>query len=229
MEVTPAMSNQQSDQKYVERLMVLDTCVVSDALDAKTIEGVATGIRRLATDKKIAGQAVTVRLEEANGRKADRHLCTGAIETATSGNIIVVEHHARYDCAGWGGLLSRAAAYKNLAGTIVDGMCRDIDESRDIDYPIFARGGVPATARNRVMETAFNIDVKIGGVNVSPGDFILADGSGLVFVPVDKIDEILELAEGFFAREQSMLKLIEQGLPVGEVMAGNYERMLEKT
>ena len=109
-----------------QRLAQLDSCVVSDALDKLGISGVAAGIARLSTDKKLAGRVLTVKLDTANGRMADRHLCTAAIEAATPGDIIVVEHHSRADCAGWGGLLSRAALVQKVQGVIVDGLCRDI-------------------------------------------------------------------------------------------------------
>src|SRR5262245_3890604 len=93
----------------VSRLAKLDSCVVSDALDKLGLTGVAAGLNRVATEKKLIGRVLTVKLESANGRLAERHLCTAAIEAAGTGDIIVVEHHSRNDCAGWGGLLSRAA------------------------------------------------------------------------------------------------------------------------
>ncbi|MCB1329715.1 MAG: hypothetical protein KDK28_09820 [Maritimibacter sp.] len=210
-----------------ERLAALDSCVVSDALDALGIAGVATGLSRLATDTKVVGRVHTVKLEDAKGRKAERHLCTGAVGAAAPGEVIVVEHHDRSDCAGWGGLLSRAASVKGIAGTIIDGLSRDIDEAVAFGYPVFGRGGTPATARNRIIETAMGIDVTIGGIPVSPGDYVIADGSGVVFVPQARADEVVTSAETFFAREQDMARAIDAGTPVAEVMAGNYERMLE--
>lgn len=216
-----------AENDLVARLERLDSCVVSDAMDALGLEGVARGLSRLSTDTKIVGRVLTVRLEEANGRKAERHLCTGAIEAAGAGDVIVVEHHDRDDCAGWGGLLSRAASVKGLAGTIVDGLCRDIDEARQFGFPLYGRAGIPATARNRVIETAMNVPVTIGGIGVVPGAYVIADGSGVVFLPEERAEEVMANAEGFFAREQAMLNAIEAGTPVGQVMAGNYERMLE--
>lgn len=208
--------------------MALDTCVVSDAMDALGLSGVAEGMSRLATDRKVAGKVQTVKLEEAHGRKAERHLCTGAVDAAEAGDVIVVEHHSRADCAGWGGILSKAASVKGLAGTIVDGMARDIDEAQAFDYPVFARGSVPRTARNRIIETAFNVPVTIDGIAVAPGDWVLADGTGMVFLPADRAAEVIAKAEDLFAKEAAMLKAVEAGTPVGQVMAGNYERMLEQ-
>jgi len=206
----------------------MDTCVVSDALDKLGLSGVAAGLSRLATDRKLAGQILTVRLEAANGRLADRHLCTAAIEAARAGDILVIEHHSRTDCAGWGGLLSRAAMVKGIPGVIVDGMCRDIDESRELGFTVFARGVIPATARGRIIETDFNCPITVGSVVVNPGDWVIADGSGVVFLPHQNVEAILTQAEQLVAREVALLEDIEAGIPVSQVMSRTYEHMTRK-
>jgi len=206
----------------------MDTCVVSDALDKLGLSGVAAGLSRLATDRKLAGQILTVRLEAANGRLADRHLCTAAIEAARAGDILVIEHHSRTDCAGWGGLLSRAAMVKGIPGVIVDGMCRDIDESRELGFTVFARGVIPATARGRIIETGFNCPITVGSVVVNPGDWVIADGSGVVFLPHQNVEAILTQAEQLVAREVALLEDIEAGIPVSQVMSRTYEHMTRK-
>jgi 4-hydroxy-4-methyl-2-oxoglutarate aldolase len=211
-----------------QRLSQLDSCVVSDALDKLGLTGVAPGIARLSTDKKITGRVLTVKLESANGRLAERHLCTAAIEAAGPGEIIVIEHHSRTDCAGWGGLLSRAALVKKVQGVIVDGLCRDIDEGRELGFPIFACGVIPATARGRIIETDFNCPITVGGVTVTPGDWVIADGSGVVFIAADKLAEVLDQAEKLVAREATLLKDIESGTPVSKVMSRTYEHMTQK-
>jgi regulator of RNase E activity RraA len=210
------------------RLAKLDSCVVSDALDKLGFTGVAAGLSRVATEKKLVGRVLTVKLESANGRLAERHLCTGAIEAAGAGDIIVVEHHSRNDCAGWGGLLSRAAIVKGIAGVIVDGLCRDIDESRDIGFPVFARGVIPSTARGRIIETEFNGPITVGPVTVRPGDWVIADGSGVVFLAQENVEAILAQAEQLATREATLLKDIEAGVPVSKVMSRTYEHMTRK-
>jgi Demethylmenaquinone methyltransferase len=210
-----------------ERLGALDTCVLSDALDALGVTGVAEGLSRLATTRKVAGRVMTVKLEEARGRTAPRHLCTAAVDAARPGDVIVVEHHSRADCAGWGGILSKAAALKGLSGTIIDGMARDIDEAELFGYPVFGKGGIPRTARGRIIETEYATPINVDGITVTPGDYVLADGTGVVFVPAARAEEIVAKAESLQAREAAMIAALERGLKVSEVMAGNYERMLE--
>jgi 4-hydroxy-4-methyl-2-oxoglutarate aldolase len=215
-------------EDLVYRLGKLDSCVVSDAMDRLGIKGVAFGLTRLANKRTLHGRVLTVKLEEAKGRTAERHLCTAAVDAAHAGDVIVIEHHSRTDCAGWGGILSAAAVQKFLSGVIIDGMARDIDESDAFGLPVFGKGAVPSTARGRIIETEFNKLVTICGVPVKPGDYALADGSGTVFLPADKAEEIVQIAEGLAAREADMMTAVREGTPVSKVMAGNYERMLEK-
>jgi regulator of RNase E activity RraA len=211
-----------------QRLLKLDTCILSDALDRHGLPGVAKGIARQATRLPVAGRVLTVRLGLADGSIPAGHLATTAIEQSEPGDVIVVEHHSRTDCAGWGGLLSHAAKARNLGGTIVDGMCRDQDESDALGYPVFARGCVPRTARGRVIQTAFNVPVEIGGVTVAPGDWVRADGTGVVFVSAASAEAVVSTAEDLAGREREMLAAIRAGTPVTQVMTAKYERLTGK-
>ncbi len=209
------------------RLGRLDSCVLSDALDRIGLKGVAAGLARLSGDRPVFGPVLTMRLGPADGRPSERHLGTRAVEAAAPGDVILVEHHSRADCAGWGGILSCAAHHQGVAGVVVDGMCRDLDESRQLGFAVFARGAVPTTARGRVIEIAFGEPVTIGGIPAAPGDWFFGDGSGALLLPAGRVDEIVAIAEGLMAREAAMIAAVRAGLPVGQVMAGNYERMLE--
>jgi regulator of RNase E activity RraA len=209
-----------------ERLARLDTGAVSDALDRLGLPGVVSGIRLMAGSHKIAGRVVTVKLVDAEGRTSKHHLATAAIEASGPGDVLVIEHRSREDCAGWGGILSRAAQVRGIEGTLVDGAVRDVDESREIGFPVFARAAVPATARGRIVEEGWNIPIEVGGVEVRPGDLVLADGSGVVFVAKSRAEEVLLAAEEIAARERAMADAVEAGTPVSRVMGGEYEAML---
>jgi regulator of RNase E activity RraA len=214
---------------HVERLRRLDGCAVSDALDALGIVAVALGIHRLAGDGRIAGRVVPVRLIlAAPGAKSVRHLCTAAVEASGPDDVIVVANDGRTTVAGWGGNLSIAAAHRGVAGVIVDGACRDIDETRDVGLPLFARATVPVTARGRVVEQEWNRPVVVAGVDVAPGDLVLADGDGVVFVAATRADEVLGAAERIVAKERRMAADIRDGAPISAVMGVDYEQMLGK-
>ena len=211
----------------VERLLQLDTCAVSDACDRLGLPGSVLGIAPLSPPAKIAGRVVTVKLIEANGRTAERHLCTGAIEAANQGDVIVIEN-PRLDAAGWGGILSAAAKTKGVAGVVCGGAVRDIDESRELDFPVFARAAVPRTARSRIIEETFNEPVRIDEITVNANDLVLADGSGVVFLAAHKAEEILQSAEMIAAREAKMKEAVLAGDRVSEVMGRDYETMLNR-
>jgi regulator of RNase E activity RraA len=213
--------------KLVERLQQLDTCALSDACDRLKLTGAVLGILPCSSPAKIAGRVVTVKLVEADGRTASRHLCTGAIEAANAGDVIVVEN-PRLDAAGWGGILSAAAKTRSVAGVVCSGAVRDVDESREIDFPVFARTPVQRTARGRIIEESFNQPITVDGVSVSPNDLVLADGSGVVFLAADKAEEVLQAAEMIAAREAKMKEAVLAGDPVSEVMGRDYETMLSR-
>ena len=213
----------------VARLGRLDSCAVSDALDKLGLQGAVSGIHRMSTDRRIAGRVQTVTLALAGDRpSASRHLCTAAIEAAASGDIIVVEQRTGVDAAAWGGNLSLGAQMRGVAGVIVDGPVRDIDDSRRLDFPVFARTHTARTARGRIVEVATNETITVGDFPVSPGDYALADGSAVVFVRHAEILRVIEAAEEIMRREDAMAAAIRGGTPISQVMGANYERMLKK-
>jgi 4-hydroxy-4-methyl-2-oxoglutarate aldolase len=212
----------------LERLAKLDSCSVSDALDKLGLVGAVTGLAALTVRRRVVGRAVTVKLGAPMEGLPKRHLGAGAVMIAERGDIIVVEHRGRTDVSGWGGLLSRGAVMKGVSAVIVDGACRDLDEGVELDLPIYARAATPVTARGRVAEHSFNEPITIAGLAVRPGDLVIADGSGVVFVPADKAETVIAAAETIFAREQLMAADIERGRPIGEVMGADYEDMLKR-
>lgn len=211
----------------IERLAVLDTPTISDALDKLGLTSAVHGIAPLTLCRRITGRVMTVKLGPAQNGGPKRHLGAGAIMAASAGDVIVVEHD-RLDVSGWGGLLTRGAIAKGLSGVIIDGAFRDIDEARELSFPVYGRAAVPITARGRVSEHSFNEPVTIGGVVVNPGDLVMADSSGIVFIPADRAEEIATEAETIFRLEQAMAFEIDAGKPIGDVMAGNYEDMLKR-
>lgn len=217
------------------RLARLDTSAVSDALDRLGFRGALSGVHSLSCTppRRIAGRVITVELgpptaaAPASSTFTARHLGTAAIEAAQPGDVIVVAHQGRTDCAGWGGILSLAAQLRGVAGVIVDGACRDVDEARELDFPLFARAGVPLTARARAVERSWGGPVVVGdGLTVHCGDAVLADGSGVVFVPADELDAVLSAAEEIFAREAAMAHSIRSGGLASVVMGRGYEELL---
>jgi regulator of RNase E activity RraA len=202
---------------------------VSDALDRLSLPGAVTGIQRLTTTRRISGRVITVRMGRDEGQPpASRHLGTTAIESAQPGEVIVMEQRTGIDAACWGGNLSLGAKLRQVAGVIVDGPARDIDEAREYDFPVFARTATSRTARGRIVEAATNAAITVGDVTVHPGDFVVADGSGVVFIAQGEVQRVLETAEAVAARERAIVAALRDGTPISQVMGGDYERMLKK-
>lgn len=215
-------------EEILERLRRLDACAVSDALDRLKLEGAVSGIAPRSVAKRIAGRVRTVSLGPAEGKTAPRHLCTAAIEAAEAGEIIVVEQRTGIEAAGWGGILSVGAAAKGVAGVIVEGPARDIDEATEIGFPVYARSVTTRTARGRIVEVSSGAAVAIGGVGVKEGDYVIADGSGVVFVKAGDAARVIEAAAQIAAREAAMAKAARAGEPMAKVMGADYEGMLKR-
>ncbi|MFF3573814.1 RraA family protein [Nocardia jiangxiensis] len=211
----------------LSRLRELDTCAVSDALDALGVPGAVLGLHSVTGRHRMAGRAVTIDLVEAGQVDSPRHLGTAAIDASGAGDVIVVAHHGRQRVAGWGGVLSAGARQAGIEGVIVDGAVRDVDEATDLGLPVFAAAGVPVTARGRVVERAWNVPVDVAGVAVSPGDYVVADGSGVVFVPAADIDAVLVKATDISAKERAMVAKVREARPMVEVMGADYENLLK--
>lgn len=213
----------------IARLGKLDSCAVSDALDRLGLPGAVRGITPLWPCPRVVGRCVTVKIKPAGLEKPKQHLCTPAIAVAAPGDVIVVDNGGRVDVAAWGGLLSLAAQVKKLGGVIVDGAARDLDESRDLKFPVFARAAVQVTARGRIMQESCNEEIAFAGVQVHPGDLVIADGSGVVFIPRAREDDVIAQAEALAGREAAMAEAIRGGRSIVEVMETmGYESMLAK-
>jgi 4-hydroxy-4-methyl-2-oxoglutarate aldolase len=211
----------------IERLAKIDTCAVSDALDRLGLPGAVLGIGPLWTCPRVAGRCITVKIKPAGLETSKQHLCTSAIAAASPADVIVVDNGGRIDVAAWGGLLSLAAKVKQVRGVIVDGACRDIDESRELAFPVYGRAAVQVTARGRIMQQSFNEEIQFAGVQVHPGDLVIADGSGAVFIPRARKVDVIAQAEALARREAAMADAIRQGRSVLEVMESmGYESML---
>lgn len=221
------MTRSASSAEAVARLRKLDVCAVSDALDRLSLPSSIGGIAQFSGVNRIAGRVITVRLGV--GQPPDgtpRHLCSAAIERGGTDDVIVVEQRTGIEAGSWGGLLSLGAAVRGVAGVVVDGPVRDIDEARSLGFSVFARSLTARTARGRIVELGTDLTLSIGGVRVDSGDYVVADNSAVAFIAASEIDRVLQAAESIASRERAMAEAIRAGVPIGKVMGGDYEHML---
>ncbi len=153
------------------------------------------GIRPLwAGTPRIAGPAYPVRCPP-----GDNLMVHAAIYRAPPGSIVVVEA-GDVDYAVAGGNVCAVAQKNGIAGFVVDGVIRDLAEVRENRFPVFARGVIPIPGVKEALDV-LNGSVRCGGVEVSPGDVVVADEEGIVVVPAPELDSVLEKAKARAAKD----------------------------
>ena len=223
------MAANEFEKKYRQRLEKLATTNVADAMDKVGVRGAVIGIRPLFGIPKVVGPAVTIKITAAGLVRSKHHLGIEAIASSQKGDVIAIDNCGDTQNNCWGEILTCAAKMKGVSGVIIDGAARDVDACEEMGFPIFARGIVPITARGRVMQEDFNCLIRLGDVQVRPGDLLVGDINGVVVIPPEKVEEILTEAEMIMEKEENIKKDILSGLDIMEVdKKHNYEQMLKK-
>jgi regulator of RNase E activity RraA len=140
------------------------------------------------------------------------------IDGSAPGDVGVLVMEGSLDVAAMGGLMGTAAKVRGMAGMVIDGAFRDVQEIRALGLPVYARAISPANAVGRFASVASQIPVKCAGVTINPGDIIVASEEGVVAIPRNKADVVLKRAEEIALREQRMLPLIRKHKSVGEAI-----------
>ncbi|KAF9630233.1 demethylmenaquinone methyltransferase family protein [Lasiodiplodia theobromae] len=214
----------------LDRLSALDTNTVSDALDFLGLKGATYGLRPLWDCPKIVGRASTVKVGPKTDAAPTTHLLTPVIDAVTTDDRILVISGGIDGVSCWGDILANASKEKHIRGTVIDGMSRDIDGSREVGYPVYGRGVTMISARNRVVQVESGTALQMRGVTVHQDDYVIADNCGTVFVPAQKIDEVLEFAERIDRRQSLMVRAVRAGKAVSEVMHDTqFEAIREET
>lgn len=202
------------DKDLVQLFEGLDTPGVSDAMDRLGLPGQCFGIAPLA-DYRTAGvgPAFTVKYVSATtppGTVGD------FIDDVAEGDFIVIDNDGRTDCTVWGDIMTQYAGARRFAGTVIDGVCRDVAKAIDEGYPMFTRGRFMRTGKDRVQVEAVNVTVTIGQARVSPRDIVVADANGVVVVPRARAQAVAALARKIEDVENRIRREIEGGRSLRE-------------
>jgi regulator of RNase E activity RraA len=187
---------------------------VADAVDQITGQRgfLSHDMRPRTGNIRVVGRATTVLLKPASPDKATPALSTGMstamIDNAKPGDVGIIVIEDGLDVAGIGGLMGTAAKARGMAGVLVDGGVRDIKEVRALGLPIYARSVVPSSTVSRFAGVARDVPVQCAGVTIKPGDWIVADEDGVVRVPAEKAQEVLQRAREIDERETKMVPYI---------------------
>jgi regulator of RNase E activity RraA len=213
------MELQRLPRSVIDGYRALDdlTGTTSDALDELGIEGVvpASLLRPSDPSARIVGQALTV----LNRKAAERRKTSGladieAHNLAQPGDVLVVQGVA--GISSMGGVSASIGKRQGEIGAVVDGAVRDVDHSRSIGYPIWSAGVSPITGKWRIETIAVNDAVHIAGIEVKPGDLVVADECGICFVPFSRAAEVLAIAERLAASEKARLQKLQAGIPLAD-------------
>ena len=211
----------------VQRASKLDTTALSDALDRLGIPGQCLGIKPLDYRFRLAGRAYTLLYGPAGvppGTVGD------FIDEVPEGSVIVIDNGGRENATVWGDILTMVAHRRKIAGTVIDGACRDTNLAREIGYPLFSRSYSMRTGKDRVQLEAANGPVNIGDARVMPGDLLRGDGDGVITIPRPHENEVLKIAEEIDATEEKIRRAVLEGLSLSDARRQfGYHRLQSKT
>lgn len=139
-----------------------------------------------------------------------------AIVEAQPGDVLVVDYGGFMKAGCFGELMATACRVRGIAGIVIDGTCRDKNELIEMNFPTFVKGTCPnGTVKECCGKT--NIPVSCGGMAVEPGDIIVGDCDGVVVVPKDKAEEVLEKSKLKHAKEEQIRQKLLQGITTAEL------------
>lgn len=215
------------DPKIIEAYLALPdlTGTVSDAMDLLGLSGgavAAAALRPSIPQARIAGPALTVKnalrdepIPAVVARKDNRLGDIEAHNIATAGDVLVVQ--GIDTASSLGGISAAIGKRQGEIGIIVDGLVRDIEASRSMGLPVWAKGTTPASGKWRIETKGVNVPVTICGVAVTPGDLVVADETGICFVARADVERVLEAAQRIVEDETSRLQRIADGAPLANL------------
>lgn len=198
--------------------------VISDILDELGITGAlgASFLRPTMPGAIAVGTALTVRNVplrqhpyEAARAKVNGMAEFEAHNLAKPGDMVVIQGVS--GVSNIGGISAQTGKRQGEVGAIVEGGIRDVPHSRAVGYPLWSSEVTPVTGKWRIQTVEINGDIQIGGIRVSPGDIVFADDTGVCFIPLERAEEVLVLAQKKAAAEARKCQLIDDGMPVADL------------
>ncbi|MBJ7603860.1 MAG: hypothetical protein JF888_11800 [Candidatus Dormibacteraeota bacterium] len=204
----------------------INTCDISDALDSMDLQGQVHGLAPLWPGAStVVGPALTMKLHP----QAKYSTVIGTLEgiaVGKPGDVIVFDNDGRTDINTFGSIAAHCAMKQGIVGCITDGASRDVDGMQQDHFPIYGRGTVTTSVRDRTGFVGYQVPVRIGGVDVNPGDIVMADLNGMVVIPANRLEEALKMAQFFREMERRVKSAVDAGgSPVEVHESLKYDRL----
>ena len=178
-------------------------------MDRLGISGQCLGIKPLNPSFRVTGRAFTI-LYGPSGMPSGT--VGDYIDDVEPGGVVVLDNGGRENATVWGDILTMVAHTRGVAGTVIDGACRDVALSLELGYPIFSRSYSMRTGKDRVQVEAMGGVVNLGDARVEAGDLLRGDADGIVALPRAHENSILAAAEEIDAVEQRIRLAVQGGL-----------------
>jgi 4-hydroxy-4-methyl-2-oxoglutarate aldolase len=198
-----------STDNNLERAGRHDTATLSDALDRLGIAGQCHRIRPVQHDFRLTGRAFTI-LYGPSGQPPGT--VGDYIDDVPPGFVIALDNGGREDATVWGDILTEIAHRRAIAGTVIDGINRDVALCRELKYPVFSRSSWMRTGKDRVQVEGTNVPVNIGDARVRPGDLLRGDADGLVVIAQEHEASVLAIADEIAHAEEQIRHAIRSGM-----------------
>ena len=203
-------------EEILEKLEKMDVASVSDAMDRLGILCGLLGIHAVVPNKHICGRAFTVHYIPNGVVKGN---VGDFLDDVKPGQVIVIDNGGRLYCTVWGDIMTHVAKARGIAGTVIDGVCRDVPGIKAENYAIFTKSTYMVTGKDRVTVDYVNRPVSISGVQVRPDDIILADDTGVVCIPDEIAERVYESAAHIEETEQKIIAAVNSGMSLKEARA----------
>jgi 4-hydroxy-4-methyl-2-oxoglutarate aldolase len=203
-----------TDDSVVTGLRELPTATISDALDRLGIVGQCLGMAPLDPGFRLAGRAFTLRYRPTG--LVERGNVGDYIDDVPPGDIVVLDNAGRLDCTVWGDILTAVASRRGIGGTVIHGVCRDVQRALDLAYPIFTRGRYMRTGKDRVEVESMQAPVSLGDIQVRPGDILVGDADGVLVIPRVREAEVFDTAREIEQAEQAIERETARGIRLDE-------------
>lgn len=210
-----------------EALAALPTASISDALDFLGLPGSLHGIGPLRDGTRTVGPAFTVQYEPVNPEQPGT--VGDFLDDVAPASVVVIDNDGRTDCTVWGGIMTRAAAARGIAGTVIHGTCRDVPSILDVGYPMWSTARFMRTGKDRVQLRAVQVPLLVDGVTIHPGDWVCADADGALVVPADRVHEVIEAAQRIERTEEAITNAVLAGSTLTQARATHGYHALQTT